>query len=325
MPSLKQEAELIRSQSAADGLSPRESAAMRDVLQERLAKRNRRRLMPWAIGLATAAAAAAVLVVVLPWKSSEIDVLAGAACLTSAPGELSSKADCSETPRVSLRGAVVELGQGAAVTLEPQAIRMRHGTAAFAVSKRRKGEPRFVVAVSHGSVVVKGTQFRVTQTAASGEVTVSEGQIEFAWNDGSVDQVAAGERLVWPRVAAPPADPEVPPKTATEPTPLTKNRPAPPTDPEPADEQPIMVRLFQLRSQGRFDEAIALLRDASHDRELTASQRERFGFELGKLIMQVKGAEAACATWRSHQKTYPRGPHASEVAQQVADCAKLKP
>ncbi len=325
MPSLKQESELLRERTEADGLSPRETAAMSAMLQERLASRRGRRVMPWAMGLATAAAAAAVLVIAHPWKTSEVDVLAGAACLTSSPGEWSSKADCSETPRVALRGAIVELGDATQVTLEPQAIRVRHGTAAFAVSKRREDEPRFVVAVSHGSVVVKGTQFRVTQQASGGEVTVSEGQIEFAWNDGTVDQVAAGERLVWPRVAVPLPEPEVAPKTEPTPKAPSKHHRPPPTDPESADEQPIMVRLFQLRSQGRFDEAITLLRDASRDRELTPSQRESFGFELGKLIEQVKGAEAACSTWRAHQKAYPGGPHAREVAQQVADCAKVKP
>ena len=81
-----------------------------------------------------------------------------------------------------------------------------------------------------------------------------------------------------------------------------------------------MQRLFRLRTQRRYDEAVSLLQAASHDPGLSAVQQERLSFELGNLFLQWKGEKEACAHWREHAKRFPDSPRREEVRVFIAGC-----
>jgi hypothetical protein len=82
-----------------------------------------------------------------------------------------------------------------------------------------------------------------------------------------------------------------------------------------------MRRLFQLRSQGAFDESATLLREASQDKSFSAGQRERFSFELGNLLTEHGTQEQVCEQWRLHLATFPNSFHAQFVRHALRSCS----
>jgi hypothetical protein len=200
------------------------------------------------------------------------------------------------------------------------------GRATFRVDHRRVAKT-WRVRVSDGLIVDRGTRFAVEQGRHGGSLQVTEGAVDFVSLDGgSVRTVSAGESLIFghpetvaPHVASPPS-----PASREEKAPVTKKDDAAAAaakdDPRGRARQ-VLVLLQRLRSQGHFEEAMMLLDNASHDPVFAREQRERFSFEQGVLIEQVRGHDAACAHWRHHLTQYSLGSRAGGIRAALAACA----
>ena len=191
-------------------------------------------------------------------------------------------------------GAVARLDDGARVV---------DGQIEFRV--RPRSGTQFRVQVSHGEVRVVGTVFVVEQRAGGGFVSVSEGVIEFVWNDGARERVGAGHTVRWPREPKP----EKPPPRASASEESEKparadagKRDAGKSAAAAQDVDQTMERLLQLRSQKRYAEAAALLEKSMGSGGLSPAQQERFSYELG-LALEA-GGSPACAHWQKHVKRF---------------------
>ena len=211
---------------------------------------------------------------------------------------------------------------------------LRAGRVRFVVHKRAPGE-QFRVHVNHGEVRVVGTVFVVEQHDGRGLVAVSEGVIEFVWNDGSRERVAAGQTLHWPRQQPPPI---VPPPIAV--TAVDAGAPARTVHDDKAahdktahdktahdktarsslDLDRVLERLLQLRSQQREGEAVELLAATLKQPGLGVVQRERISYELG-LALEASG-QPACAHWQRHIERFGSGSHGSALAERIVHCRK---
>jgi transmembrane sensor len=135
-------------------------------------------------------------------------------------------------------------------------------------------------------------------------VTLHEGIIRFRSETGRVVQLVAGQTLAWPEREAPP----------------DAGTPAAPVASAPdAGVRPTVVERLEhiqgLRSRGQWgraaEEVAALLREP-----LPSPTRERLSYELGSIFTyQMRNRARACAHWRGHQATYPRGRYRAEVEQ----------
>ena len=196
--------------------------------------------------------------------------------------------------------------------------RVKHGRVQFRV-RPREASP-FRVQVSHGEVRVIGTVFTVEQRAGRGFVAVTEGVIEFVWNDGSRERVGAGQTLHWPRQSKPETLPAPAPSASEKQTVLDAGKPdagkngARP----PEDMDQTLDRLLQLRSQKRYAEAAALLEKAMSSGGISAAQQERLSYELG-LAMEA-GGNGACAHWKKHVKRFGTGRHPKALTQRLERC-----
>ena len=76
----------------------------------------------------------------------------------------------------------------------------------------------------------------------------------------------------------------------------------------------LMQRLFQLKSQRRFDEAIDLLADGSKRRDFSEAQRERLSYELGIVLRQSGRTDEACRHFSSHLRRFPSTSRRKEIA-----------
>jgi hypothetical protein len=101
-----------------------------------------------------------------------------------------ARADARVTvgPGVTLRRERVSAGTG---------VRVVAGHATFSVGARKTAAEPFVVAVSHGTITVLGTQFVVDQRATDGDVLLTEGSIRFTRDDGSETVLRPGETIAW--------------------------------------------------------------------------------------------------------------------------------
>ncbi|MFC1612186.1 hypothetical protein ACFL6C_14575, partial [Myxococcota bacterium] len=87
-----------------------------------------------------------------------------------------------------------------------------------------------------------------------------------------------------------------------------------------------MLRLFQLRSQERYQQAVNLLRRAAYRQDLTYDQRERFSFELGVLLQtRLADTAAACAHWQEHRSRFAVDHRRDRIAEFEEACVGLQP
>jgi hypothetical protein len=224
---------------------------------------------------------------------------------------------------VQVNGDEWALAPGSAVTKVPEGASVERGVVTFHV--RHRTSTPFLVKVSHGVVRVVGTVFRIEQSAASGSVSVTEGVIEFVWDDGTREHVAAGQTLHFPRRAAAAAEvvaidagsARVAKETSPE-SPRSR-RPGPDVAARPpSDLESVMDRLLQLKSQRRFGEAATLLRQALAGGGLGPVQRERLSYELG-LALEASG-QKACAHWKSHVASFGITRHSDALSRRLSDC-----
>ena len=195
-----------------------------------------------------------------------------------------------------------------------------------------RSRSHFQVEVGAGHTIrVVGTVFRIVQQGASGSVSVSEGVIEFVWNDGTSERVAAGQTLQWPRPSA--ANPRTPAAQAgAEEKATPRNDAAAERDKlsqaERSDRKPetmasqnlesVMDRVLQLKSQRRFGELVSLLEQTLASGKVGSGQRERLSYELG---LALEGAgRSACGHWKRHVQAYGVGRHGGALEKRLERC-----
>jgi hypothetical protein len=349
------EARALKDRSAEDALTDAESRALEARIERTLSgSRAGLSIKRVALVLAPAAAAAIALFVVTRPAPEErwYAVLEGAECIS--PGaELSTNASCEEAVKVAVGDDRMEFAPGTriqtwqengAVTLDR--FSMIAGRATFEIAPRaqaparrdqsgRLGEDRaqpfapFRLEVSDATIIVLGTRFTVEQSTGGGSVDLEQGTIELEWKQGEPKKTVLhdGGRAEWPRRVPETATSSAGAKTepeATTPQQQRKPRTKKPPIEQPRAEQPgvdaIMRRLFQLRSQSRYDEAVALLRDSSTRADLTRTQKERLSFELANVLRQKGDEKAACAQLRDHVRAYPESPRRAEIEATLKSC-----
>jgi hypothetical protein len=235
--------------------------------------------------------------------------------------ELALPARCGERA-LHVDGDEWLLSAGTQLARRSDGPELHAGRVRFVVHKRAPGE-QFRVHVNHGEVRVVGTVFVVEQHDGRGFVAVSEGVIEFVWNDGQHERVAAGQSLHWPRQGPPPI---VPPPIAVSAVDAGAPARAVPDDKAAHDKTArssldldrVLERLLQLRSQQREVEAVELLRTTLKQPGLGVVQRERISYELG-LALEASG-QPACAHWQRHVERFGSGSHGSALAERIVHC-----
>jgi hypothetical protein len=230
------------------------------------------------------------------------------------------------TLRVRAWGRVT-LGAGTRLRRVPDGVELLGGAADFEVDKRPAAAGSTNVRVAEGSIEITGTRFSVVEGPGGGAARLAEGAIRFHAPDGRTVTLAPGQSVTWP---LPPEDePAPPPSLSPSPPPSLSPSPLPSTAPaaplaargpaRPRDEaleaDAVVDRIAALRAQGRYgalaDELGAVL--ARTRRPLT---RERLSFELGAVLsFHLPDGARACAHWDDHQRAYPAGHYAEEVAE----------
>jgi hypothetical protein len=221
-----------------------------------------------------------------------------AACLTSESDAVTSEA-CTGPAVIAVANDRITLAPKTRLERQPRALRLVRGQATFQVRSRSKTE--FRVRTSAATIVVVGTAFTVEESNGRGSVSVTEGVVEVRWDDGDNERLSAGESRSWPRPQA--QEPE--PADEPDPEPALGVPPDGKVKPKGPDVRAIMERLFQLRSQRRYDEAARMLRKASRRRDLSKEQRERLSYEAGNVLRQAGVNDEACAHFRKHLKRFP--------------------
>jgi hypothetical protein len=286
----------------------------------------RRARFVWGLGAAAALAAVAVVLGVTIAERS--DERSETACQLD-PSEriFELPASCEARP-VRVGEDEWLLMPGARVSRVDEGARVEAGKIEFRVHKRSRADFRVRVVAGH-QVRVIGTVFKIEQEGASGSVSVTEGVIEFTWNDGVRERVAAGQTLYWPRgtAARASADPALAPAPAPV-APAKSGSPAPEAAPSgsaapkssatAANLESTMDRVLQLKSQRRYGELIALLQKTLHSRETNPLQRQRLSYELG-LALDAAG-QSSCAHWKRHARAYGGGAQGGALATKLERC-----
>ncbi len=352
MYELRSEAELARKLTDEDALTPREQELLWRALCARRSTRPFARGRSWRLAFSLAAMAAGVagVISISVWLATheaperDLRILSGQRCVVLSPSSLVVRAECAERPELSFGRARVRVAGGGRLSFTRDRVRVQQGSVSFAVEP---APAPFVVEVSDGEILVVGTRFLVEQGPRGGSVRVEEGVVRFLWSNTQPPvTLAAGQSLGWPE-AAPrlpdaPATPEVSAaatphhtgmKAASVKDPGPTAVPRPAREPEevatrvrspvsPTHPDAIMRRLFQLRSQGAYDRAIELLRAACDDPTLAPAQRARLSVELGVLLAQHRGRQAACDHWRAHLRLYPDSPQRALVRDKLQSCGE---
>jgi hypothetical protein len=278
----------------------------------------RPRAVVWGLGAAAACAAIALAVALtMGRKPAEPPAaLATTTCrLDPLETTLELPASCEARP-VRVGDDEWVLTPGTRVSRIEAGARVEAGRVEFRVRPRSRADFRVHVAAGH-QVRVIGTVFTIAQEGASGSVSVTEGTIEFTWNDGSRERVAAGQTLFWPRRAAvkepPPAD--VPPPKSK---PVASVPSAARSAASAANLENVMDRVLQLKSQRRYGELIALLQRTLGSPEVGPVQRQRLSYELG---LALEGAgRGACDHWKRHARSYGAGRPGDALSGKLERC-----
>lgn len=204
------------------------------------------------------------------------------------------------------------------------------------------------VRVPGGEIVVVGTRFDVVvdEEARRGHVTLHEGALRFAHDDGRSSEIVAGERFAFGRRQVARASTTAPPVTAPGPTAAPAPAPsmtppsaaaspaAPPSASPPArrrgaarpdarasevDLDEVIATVAAARRAGRYLAAATTLREALA-RRLDEHAREVLSFELGTILTRHLHAQVdACAHWAEHHRRFGGGRYAKQVARAEAE------
>jgi hypothetical protein len=314
-------AEEAAARIGSPALTPNERAVVWDRIQSTYggSSGRRPRAVVWGLGAAAACAAIALVVgLTMGRKPAEPPAaLSTNSCrLDPAEPTLELPSSCEARP-VRVGDDEWVLLPGAKVSRIETGARVEAGRVEFRVRPRSHADFRVHVAAGH-QVRVIGTVFAIEQEGASGSVSVSEGVIEFTWNDGTRERVAAGQTLYWPRRAAakePPPAELAPPKSkpaASVPSSAAKSVAS------AANLENVMDRVLQLKSQRRYGELITLLQRTLGSPEVSPVQRQRFSYELG---LALEGAgRGACDHWKRHARSYGAGRAGDALSAKLERC-----
>lgn len=345
---LEQRVDEMRSDTEAAGLT----AAERAQLWQRVSASTHHDRGVWGPRIAWGAVAAGAAAAVLWWgvfrpAGDWYEVVAGGGCLAAVGDRLDIESGCGSSVRITVladgsRDAIT-MTAGTTLAREHRALRLVRGEGRFDVTPRQGQGDVFEVRVSHGIIRVLGTSFSVSQGELGGSLELHRGRVEFVWREsGEREVVEAGQRLRWPKpspqteharepeTTAETTEGSLPVERSTAPTGTRKHGVrGPRSEPLPDVEKPppvdrVVERLFLLRSQKRFEEAIALLREASGEVRYAPEQRARFLYEMGRLLAHRGDRVAACQAWRTYLTRYPQGPQTEELAGLVRDCQATK-
>ncbi len=146
-----------------------------------------------------------------------------------------------------------------------------------------RGDPERDIVVARGMVRFTTTVVRVMVQGAMGRIPSP---------DGMRSEIEAGERLRWPRRAA--KDPKF-------------------------DAAAFVSRFGQLRSQGRYADAVRLAEDALNHAGLSPVQGQRISYDLGLLLEeQLDEPARACRHWKRHLARFPDDPRSQAIAARIA-------
>jgi hypothetical protein len=312
-------------------LTPSERALVWDRIQsthEGSRPRSTRALV-WAVGAVALSAAALVFGLTLGRDPAEGAAAGPPACrLDSSAPTLELPASCEARP-VRVGDDEWVLMPGAKVSRIEEGARVESGKVEFRVRKRPRADFRVHVGGGH-QVRVIGTVFKIEQEGASGSVSVTEGVIEFTWNDGTRERVAAGQTLFWPRRVAARASAEaggVAPPAPLAPSKSGSSAPAPsapsstgtaPKSSASPHLESVMDRVLLLKSQRRYGELTALLQKTLNSPDVGSVQRQRLSYELG---LALEGAgKNACDHWKRHARVYGAGAQGGALASKLERC-----
>jgi hypothetical protein len=275
----------------------------------------RTRAIVWGVGAAAALATAALVLGLT--IGNKPDERSRAACqLDAAARTLELPASCEAHP-VRVGEDEWLLMPGAKVSRVGEGARVEAGKVEFRVHKRSHADFRVRVGAGH-EVRVIGTVFKIEQEGASGSVSVTEGVIEFTWNDGARERVAAGQTLFWPRRLAARESGDRADSAPTPPVaPSRGSASAPKSSASPTLES-AMDRVLQLKSQRRYGELIALLQKTLQSRDTSPVQRQRLSYELG-LALDAAG-RSSCDHWKRHARAYGAGAQGGALQSKLERC-----
>jgi transmembrane sensor len=306
-------------------------------LQSRLADQQRgpvgrpRWVTALVVSSALGAACAALLVAARGWNRGSSSELGGFA-VRDASRDLRTRLEgdgtvailggtCTLAERAS--GELLSISGSARVREESGGARVVTGDVEVAVAKRAPARAPARVFVSHGTIEVMGTRFRVEQWADGGRVTLHEGSIVFRSVDGEERQLSPGDVLAWPLPKS-----ALPPQPAGQPE--AKSPPAivpPPTPGRAVQVEKLLDRVAVLRSRGLYRQSADELSRALAGR-LEPATRERLSFELGSILTyQLADRPRACAHWSEHRRLHRSPRYDAEVSRAMAHlaCGNLTP
>lgn len=305
-------------------VSPEERVKMWRGVEERSARSSMRL---WVPALGAVAFAAVAVFVIRPWQfdfdppqAQWATIENDDGCTDVSASRLAVSGECAAEVSVQIESDRVVMKPGT-ILRRGKTLRLARGRGRFEVKPRVRAEP-FRLAVSAGVITVLGTVFEVEQGDEAGRVDLTSGSIRFDWNDDRQSQtLSPGESLEWGRAEEPPPSDEVEPPPAKRKAKRKRGAVEIKRDLGEA-----LAHVYSLRSQKRYDEAIAVLEETLSEGDFNRSGRAKLSFEIGTLL-QLKGApmKKRCAHWKRHQRRYPGSDQAEAVSRELDACADMKP
>jgi hypothetical protein len=209
----------------------------------------------------------------------------------------------------------VSLRAGSSLRRADDGLELSSGAADFAVDKRAPANGSTFVHVPQGSIEITGTRFSMIQSERVGSVHLDEGSIRFHAPDGRTVALVPGQSLAWPLPAEVAAAVETAPAARdTTVNPVTAAQRKVPSSQPGTDRGGLVEQIAKLRAEGRYQELVEAL-GAAIGRERRALMRERLSFELGAVLTyHLVANERACTHWAAHDRAFPGGHYAEEVA-----------
>jgi transmembrane sensor len=226
--------------------------------------------------------------------------------------------DCQQCT-LSDRETRTELVLKGPLTIERRqgSLRVIKGVVDVHVERRNHDEQAMRFIVSHGTIDVLGTRFRIDQGEAGGSVVLTEGAIRFRSDAGTEVTLAPGQSVTWPLPNPKPASSLV----------VHSKEPNAPSPPKKLSISERLESVEGLRSRGQWARAASELSALLHE-PLPGTTRERLSYELGSIYTyQLVQPKRACAHWALHERTYPKGRYRAEIegAERSLGCAKTEP
>lgn len=241
---------------------------------------------------------------------------AAAAMDLRAAGGLVLKAGC----RIVASGLRVDGEIASRVRGDAARIHLYDGRLRVAVEHRDDRDEPFIVDTPALRIEVVGTRFTVAHGATGGSLSMHEGRVRVVGLDGETREVGAPGSLSWYAEGArwvlgepPSASSSTPGPGATGSSRRRRKEVGAAATRALDDRAEQLVReVARLRARGDTAEAVRVIEGALP--RLRRRDREALSFELGQLLQQTRGVDAACQHWSTHAQRFPGGRYADLVA-----------